>query len=136
MELDTTIELTTCDGEPLRERIAIQPVRKCKECGQVLVEEKGLRVARVYIESLMHVAEGKKLGAEESVGRYALGQKLAGKDVVILGFEELKLLRETLLVRYGGNPVIVGFCWPLLQLPEKVEERNQPVEETSEPPPA
>lgn len=120
MELDTTIELTTCDDEPLRDRGAIQPVSKCEKCGQVLVEERMLRVARVYIESLMHVAEGgKHPTAEEHIARTRLGIKLAHADKVVVDFDELKLLRETLMVRYSGNPVIVGFCLPLLQIDGK-----------------
>lgn len=121
-KIDTTTELMTCDDEPLRDRKVTQPVSKCAKCGQVLAEEKSLRVARVFIEALMFVEEGKKLKAEEHVARYSLGEKVGHADEIVVAFDELKLLRETLLVRYGSNPVIVGFCWPLLEIDDKEPE--------------
>lgn len=120
--IDTTIEVMTCNDEPLRSRVVVQPVSECTKCGQVLSEEKGLKVSRVFIESLMFVREGKTLKAEEHVARFELGRKVGHADKVVVDFDELKLLRETLLVRYGANPVIVGFCWPLLEIDDKEPE--------------
>lgn len=87
-------------------------------------KESFLTMDKLIVNSLLGVLEGNRISGEDKFKRFCLSNKIYKKEVVELGVDEIKLIKD--LAGELLNPYQAGKVWEFLEKPlaeeAKVEE--------------